>query len=270
MPRASRPRSGDPRPSLAVAGLAPAGSIEPEFFAVQERVQRYHWWYRGRRALLRRLVPRLLPSDRRGRILDLGCGVGVNARLLARHGSPVLVDESPVALARARAVAAQPCLQGDALRLPFRAGAFDLACALDVLEHLPDDRGALRELARVLAPGGRLLVLVPAFGFLWGPQDRVSRHVRRYRRGELVARVREAGFHVERAWYFNCALFLPILVARKLLDAVGRRERSENELTPGLANRILERWFARESRLSLGVSFPFGVSLALVATAPRP
>ena len=173
---------------------SPKGSIDRAWFEVQERVQRHHWWYRGRRALLSRLVPRLLRRDRRARILDVGSGVGVNARLLARFGDVVLVDESPEALSRARAGSALPCCRGDAVRLPFRDGAFDLACALDVLEHLEDDEGALRELARVIAPGGRLLIMVPAFDFLWGPQDDVSHHVRRYRRAEIVERVRAAGF----------------------------------------------------------------------------
>ena len=241
------------------------GEIDRAWFAVQERVQRHHWWYRGRRALLERLVPRLLPRARRGRILDLGSGVGVNASLLSRFGDTVLLDRSDDALEFARGSGPRTCCRADATRLPFRAGSFDLAVALDVLEHLEDDRGTLAELRRVLAPGGALLVMVPAFEFLWGPQDDVSHHLRRYTRGELVERVRAAGFRVRRVWFFNFALLAPILVARKLLRLFRVPVRSENELTSPGTNVVLERIFSSESRLSLGVDYPFGVSLGLVA-----
>lgn len=219
--------------------------------------------------LLERLVPRLLgPAPARAnaapRILDLGSGVGVHGELLARWGRPVLLDHSPDALGFARARTSLTCCRADATRLPFRDGSFELACALDVLEHLDDDARALAELRRVLAPGGRLLVMVPAFEFLWGPQDDVSHHLRRYTRAQIVARVREAGFRVRRAWFFNSALFLPILAARKLIRLLGIHVENENVLTPGLSNAVLERIFSSDARLSLGVDFPFGVSLGLV------
>jgi SAM-dependent methyltransferase len=239
------------------------------WFRLQEQVQEHHWWYRGRRTLLERLLPRLVPEGRRARILDVGSGVGVHARLLARWGDAVLFDRSPDALAFARARARGSCCLGDAGRLPFSDGSFDLVLALDVLEHLEDDGGALAELERVVAPEGKLLVMVPAFEFLWGPQDDVSHHLRRYTRPELVRRVRAAGFGVLRAWFFNFALFGPILAARRLIRLLRLSVESENTLTTPATNAVLEKIFSAESRLSLGVDYPFGVSLALVARSRK-
>lgn len=239
------------------------------WFLIQQRVERDHWWYRGRRQLLERLLPTLVPSRDPGsvRILDVGSGCGVNAETLARFGRPVLLDRSADALEFAHDRGT--CCQSDAGRLALRSESFDLVCALDILEHLDDDRAGMRELARVLAPGGRLLVMVPAFEFLWGPQDDSSLHKRRYSRRALVALARSAGLEVERAWFFNLVLFAPILLARKVIRLLRLGVENENEVNTPSLNAVLERIFGADARLSLSVDYPVGVSLALVATKPR-
>ncbi len=243
--------------------------IARSWFLIQQRVEREHWWYRGRRQLLERLLPGLVRSGSRTRdawILDVGSGCGVNAETLGRFGRVVLLDRSRDALELAEGRGAR-CL-GDGGRVPFRSGAFDLVCALDILEHLDDDRSGMAELARVVAPGGKVLAMVPAFEFLWGPQDDSSLHKRRYSRRSLVALARSAGLEVSRAWFFNAVLFAPILAARKTIRLLGLPVENENEVnSPGL-NAILVRIFGADARLSLSVDYPFGVSLALVASKP--
>ncbi|MEZ0230383.1 MAG: class I SAM-dependent methyltransferase [Planctomycetota bacterium] len=245
-------------------------NIARGWFLIQQRVERDHWWYRGRRQLLRRLLPTLVPSRvndaREPRILDVGSGCGVNAETLARYGRPVLLDRSSDALefARDRGV----CCQGDGERLPFRTGSFDLVCALDILEHLDDDRAGMRELARVVAPGGKLLVMVPAFEVLWGPQDDSSLHRRRYSKRALVALARAAGLGVDRAWFFNLVLLAPIFAARKAITLLRLGVENENEINTPVLNGLLERIFGADARLSLSLDYPAGVSLALVATKP--
>ncbi len=193
----------------------------------------------------------------------MGSGCGVNAETFARFGRPVLLDRSTDALEFARERGT--CCRGDAERLPFRSESFDLVCALDILEHLDDDGSGIRELARVVAPGGTLLVMVPAFEFLWGPQDDVSLHRRRYTRRSLVALARSAGLEVVRAWFFNLVLFGPILAARKAIRLLRLPVTNENEVNNPSLNRVLERVFGADARLSLSVDYPLGVSLALVA-----
>jgi len=190
----------------------------------------------------------------------------VNAETFARFGRTVLLDRSSDALEFARERGT--CCQGDGERLPFRPESFELVCALDILEHLDDDAAGMSELARVISPGGKLLVMVPAFEFLWGPQDDVSLHRRRYTRRSLVALARSAGLEVLRAWFFNLVLFAPILAARKAIRLLRLPVENENEVNNPSLNRVLTRVFGADARLSLSVDYPLGVSLALLAEKP--
>ncbi|HEV2998774.1 MAG TPA: class I SAM-dependent methyltransferase, partial [Solirubrobacteraceae bacterium] len=152
-----------------------------------------HWWYRGRRRVLELVIARLgLPPG--ARILDAGCGSGRNMIELARHGevTGVEISDASAALARDRHVG--EVIEGSVLDMPFDDGAFDLAVSLDVIEHLEDDREALRELRRVVAPGGALLVTVPAYQWLWSHHDEINHHHRRYNRRTLLAAASDAGW----------------------------------------------------------------------------
>ncbi|HEX8207486.1 MAG TPA: methyltransferase domain-containing protein, partial [Solirubrobacteraceae bacterium] len=143
--------------------------------------------------------------------------------------------------------------------LPFGDGAFDLLLATDVLEHVDDDAAALRELRRVAAPGALLLVTVPAHPRLWSEHDVALHHRRRYRRAELLERVRGAGWDPVVVTWWNAFLLAPIAVARR----VGRSSE-----TPSRANRLLDALLAIEARLvRSGTDLPAGVSLALAAKA---
>lgn len=154
---------------------------------------------------------------------------------------------------------------GAAERLPYADNSFDLVTALDVVEHLDDDVAALNEMRRVLRPGGRALLFVPAFMFLWGVQDDVSHHRRRYTRRGLQRAVRHAGFEVERVTYANISFFAPILLGRLLMRASGVRPASENNINVAALNGVLGRVLGTESSLLRHVNFPFGVSALCVA-----
>ncbi|MFC6931882.1 class I SAM-dependent methyltransferase [Actinomadura yumaensis] len=141
------------------------------------------WWYRERRAAVARELRRIGTP---GRAVDIGAAGGGNTRVLAAHGwDAVAVDGSPAAvrLARARGVEAY---EGDAAYLPLPSGHFDFAMALDVLEHVEDDRAAAAEMARVLRPGGTALVSVACDLSLWSAHDVVLGRVRRYSRRALA------------------------------------------------------------------------------------
>ena len=143
-----------------------------------------HWWYRGRRTVIERVMDELdLPPD--ARILDAGCGSGRNMIELARRGpvTGIELSQTSVDLARARNVG--EVISGSVLDMPFADASFDLAVSLDVIEHLEDDLAALRELRRTVAPGGALLVTVPAYQWLWSGHDEINHHHRRYTRRTL-------------------------------------------------------------------------------------
>lgn len=245
--------------------------MERTTYEIEADLERRHWWFKGRRRILRRILARFaLPAG--ARVLDVGCGTGANGPVLTEGGHFAIgIDASPVPLGlaprRERGHAAR--VRGDAGRLPFASEAFDVVLALDVLEHLDDDRAAARELHRVCKPGGRLVVFVPALPLLWGLQDEVSHHRRRYRRHGLLAVIAGAGFVVERSTFFNTLLF-PLILAARLAMRVWRptRIRSENEMGGALGNLIFGAIFAAEAPLLDRLSFPVGVSLACLARRP--
>jgi SAM-dependent methyltransferase len=157
--------------------------------------------------------------------------------------------------------------QGAAESLPYANNSFDLVTGLDVVEHLDDDLAGLREMRRVLRRDGRALLFVPAFMFLWGMQDDISNHRRRYTLKELKRVVRQAGFELERATYVNISFFTPILLGRLIMRATGLRPESENNLTIGFLNGVLGKLLGAESWVLRYLNFPFGVSIICVARA---
>jgi SAM-dependent methyltransferase len=150
-------------------------------------------------------------------------------------------------------------------KLPFADGSFDVVTALDVIEHLDDDLGSLKEIHRVLRPGGRVLLFVPAFMFLWGVQDDVSNHRRRYRLKSLQKVVRAAGLEVERATYANLTFFAPILFVRTFMRVARLRPPSEFKINVPAFNGVLGRIFGAERFWLRRLNFPFGVSALCVA-----
>ena len=225
-----------------------------------------HWWYRGRRKVLERVVEDLrLPA--RARILDAGCGSGRNMVELARHGTVTGIElaEASVSLARERGMG--EVIAGSVLEMPFEADSFDLAASLDVIEHLEDDLAALRELRRVVAPGGSLLVTVPAYQWLWSGHDEINHHFRRYTRRSLQRAGEEAGWHQMRTTYFN-SLLLPAAIMLRVLDRFSRKT-TESSLDlwvpPSPLNWLLERPLQLEAALiGRGGRIPAGLSLLAV------
>ncbi len=232
------------------------------------RGERDHWWFRARRAIFAAILDRAAPLPSGARILDLGPGHGVNGSILQPRGRWIALDVARDSLDGCRAGGAL-ALQSDAARVAAKDGAFDLVCALDVLEHLDDDATALAEWRRVTRAGGRLLLSVPAFSFLWGRQDVLSEHRRRYTRPRLRALVERAGFEIERLTYFNTLLFPPIalvrLLMRPFLRASVARGGSDLSMPLPIVDRLLYASFAVERHWLVRADLPVGVSLLCVA-----
>ncbi len=187
-----------------------------------------HWWYRGRRTVIERVLDGLgLPE--RARILDAGCGSGRNMVELARRGTVTGVELSDTSVVPGpRSAACGEVIEGSVLEMPFADGSFDLAVSLDVIEHLEDDLAALRELRRVVAPGGALLVTVPAYQWLWSGHDEINHHHRRYTRRSLQRVAEQAGWRQARTTYFN-SLLLPVAILLRVLD---RAEHEDDRVEP--------------------------------------
>jgi len=233
------------------------------------RVEQSHWWHIGRRLILAGFVEEICQrvTDRRPRILDVGCGTGANLLMLSKYGDAEGVDVSEDALAFCRERGLDKVKLGAGEELPYEDGTFDLVTAFDVVEHMDDDLAGLREMRRVLRPGGRVLLFVPAFMFLWGLQDDVSHHRRRYRMSGLRRVLEEAGFEIERTTYANITFFLPILLMRKLMRFTGIKAESENNINVSALNGVLGRVLGAERLILKFMNLPFGVSGLCVAKA---
>ena len=241
--------------------------MEREYELQTHRAEDRHWWYRGRRSVLEGVIAQLrLPA--RARILDAGCGSGRNMVELAHHGTVTGIElsETSVLLARERSVG--EVIEGSVLEMPFTSDSFELAASLDVIEHLEDDLGALRELRRVVAPGGALLITVPAYQWLWSGHDEINHHHRRYTRRSLLKVAQEAGWEPVRTTYFN-SLLLPVAIALRVLDRFSPSKTTESSLDlwvpPKPLNWLLERPLALEAALiGHGGRIPAGLSLLVV------
>ena len=239
--------------------------MEREVYRRMAALQDRHWWFVGRRCILAAVLARLdLPEG--ARILEAGCGSGGNLAMLARFGE--VHGFEPDAEARALVNGQEPCDIRDGRLpdgIPFAPGGFDLVAALDVVEHLDDDRAGLRALAAQLRPGGRLLITVPAWKFLWSRHDERHHHRRRYGRGELLRLVAEAGLRPEWVTFFNSLLF-PVVAAVRLAKRLLRIEgTADDALPPAFVNCVLTALFAAERFVVGRLPMPPGVSLLVVA-----
>lgn len=237
-------------------------------YAVEDR----HWWYAG----MRRITLAVLDETYGGRadldILDAGSGTGAAMGFLARYGRVTGIDFSALALGFCRERALTRLSQASVTALPFAASAFDLVTSFDVLYHraVGDYRDALREFHRVLRPGGRLLLRLPAYDRLRGRHDVVIHTARRFTTGELDVSLHEIGFEVERLTYANTLLFPAALVKRlaePLLPAGGPHQ-SDISPNPPWLDKGLGAFLAAEARWLRRRDLPFGLTAVALARKP--
>jgi SAM-dependent methyltransferase len=244
--------------------------LNADTYAVEALVEASHWWFVGRRRLFAAEINRAaVPRD--ARILDLGTSTGTNLRMLRDLGyhHAMGLDLSQEAIRFCESKGLGPVHQGDVCAIPFAGSSFDCLLATDILEHVDDDEAALAEIARVLAPGGHVLITVPTFPVLWGLQDEVASHRRRYRLSHVLRKVCAAGLEPRRAYYFNYLLFAPIWLARRLLRASGTPLKSENQINTPLLNRVLSSLFTLDVSTAPRIRPPFGVSALVMARRPE-
>jgi SAM-dependent methyltransferase len=252
-----------------------------EIMTVQTEIEEdKHWWFAGRTWSLLNMIDRVIEPHGQKRILDVGCGAGNMFHHLSRYGSVVGVDNNPKPLAVARE-RGYDVREGSAEDLPFEAESFDLVSLLDTVEHCDDDMGVLRECYRVCAPGGHLVITVPAFMWLWSHNDVLNDHKRRYSGKELGEKLARIGFKVERMTYNNFLVF-PMAASMILLRREAGQEpelgsphfddesyQVEMEPAPPLLNAILSGVTWTESQVLRWLNLPVGTSIICIAKKPE-
>lgn len=231
-----------------------------EMFANEGR----HWWFAARRKIIQKILNRYFPGSG-GSILEVGCGTGGNLGLLSTYGDihGMELDDEALAMANSRKFCQ---VRKGALpdNIPFEQ-FFDLICMFDVLEHINDESTALRAIWGRLNQGGKILITVPAYMFLWSGHDVAHQHKRRYRKEQILRLVGEAGFKVVYATYFNCMLFPAIAAVRIINNIFGRNGESDVKMPSKIINSLLTKIFSCERFFIPLLSFPFGVSILIVA-----
>ena len=241
--------------------------MQSHHYPILYQVEETHWWYLGRRRIIQSLVEKICKTlnNPNPRILDVGCGTGANLKMLAAFGRAEGVDISQQAVDFCHERGLDSVKLGAIEHLPYEDGSVDLVTALDVVEHLDDDVAGLREMRRVLRRDGRILLFVPAFMFLWGVQDDVSNHRRRYTLPGLLKAVEAAGFAVEWSSYANISFFLPVLLVRSVMRWLGLRAATEYGINISVMNGPFSRLFAAERFVFKRGKIPFGVSAVCIA-----
>ena len=239
--------------------------MERSEYATMFRVEETHWWYQSLHDLIFQALEAELPDWRNKDILDVGCGTGA---ILKRLGSPDRnfgIDLAPEAISFCRQRGLNNVRQGDIHALPFPDASFDAVICSSVLYHqwVSDVDGAVREMHRVLQPGGTLVINVPAFSFLHSAHDEAVMTARRFRKREIRELLQGQNFKIRRLTYWTTFLFPLAVAARTLGGSKMGRDFEVNKTS--LSNRVFGRIMTIELKLLKTISFPFGVALLAVA-----
>lgn len=226
-----------------------------------------HWWFLARRDIIFKLIKDYRKDSH---ILEIGCSGGPLIRFLQRRGFENIkgIDINKRAIEICKQKGIKDVQIADGQETGFKDQQFDIVIASDILEHIQDEDKALFEWHRILKQGGKLIIFVPAFNFLWSHHDELNRHYRRYSKLGLVKALIKNGFIVERASFWNFSLFFPaslVRLSQKLFSNGKNEEGQLNEITPFM-NKILENILKLENKLlSGGINLAVGISIFAIA-----
>jgi SAM-dependent methyltransferase len=248
--------------------------MQPREYDEIYQLEDFYWWFVGRRRLVRDLLRHHAPdapADRPMRVLDAGCGTGGTMSVLDELADMYGCDLEWHALAYCRKRGFSRIAACGLEALSFGEERFDGVVSCDVLEHVEDDVKGLGEVYQCLRPGGVLVATVPAHPYLWSEHDDALAHVRRYERDEILGKLQEVGYVVEKFSAAVCFVF-PIIFAFRMLQRLRPKGADEPKtdlrILPPLINRILVGLLSIETWLTRHISLPVGTSYVIVARRP--
>ena len=238
--------------------------MNENMYEAMYEIEKTHWWFRAKREIVLSIID---PFANKQTIIDFGCGTGIMLESLCKTGEATGLDFSEKALEFCRKRVNVQLVQANlSEKLPF-VSEYDIGVALDVLEHLEDDLVALKNVKSALNHGGKLIITVPAFMFLWSAHDENCAHKRRYRIKELEALIKKSGLEIEYLSYYNFWLF-PIIAMLRCFSKVFNTNKDsgmENKINSKIINTLLYRILKSEELFIRNrVKLPFGVSLIAI------
>lgn len=243
--------------------------MERDEYRKHFELEEIHWWFAGRREIILATLDGMDGIPAEARILDAGCGTGLNLKILRSHGMMFGFDFQEEAIRYCRKRGLNRLVRADVQRMPFKGQTFDIVLILDVLSHqtIKSDLDVLRDAHHVLKKGGFLLICDSAFNFLWSRHDRAFHIRERYTCRGMIKKLDQAGFEVLKSTYFNFFLFIPVVLFRiwdKLWQGDDHPVSHLNRVNRGV-NSLLFWIFRAEAPFLRQIRLPFGSSLLCVA-----
>ncbi len=236
------------------------------------KVEEYHWWFEGRRILLKEIIYGFKEMERNYKILDVGSGSGSNLKFLSNFGVVYGIDNFRIAVKYCHQKGFKNVRVANANKLPYKNSTFDLITLLDVLEHIKDDVSALNEAKRVLKPGGRVIVTSPSLPLIWSKHDTLQGHFRRYRKKDMQDLGNITDLKVSYLNHYNVFLS-PLIIAIRLattnLKFLSKYGEYDSKINFDIAsrrviNKALLKLINLEVRLSRFFNYPIGISVVAV------
>lgn len=243
--------------------------MEPEVYAIMNQREGSFWWHIGMQRTIASQLKKYASRAEGNIILDAGCGTGGMFNLLSAYGSVYGIDQSSLAVQYAKAKnIAVAIKEASITNIPFSNNTFDIVICLDVLYHTlaGNDRRAMQEFERVLKPGGIIIVREPAYNWLRGHHDRLVWTKNRYNKKDLVSKLEQAGFAVNKATYLVFFLF-PLALIGRLAESLYQPKNIANKTfrSNPLINSLLKQFLFLEAKLLAWFNFPFGLSVMCIA-----
>jgi 2-polyprenyl-3-methyl-5-hydroxy-6-metoxy-1,4-benzoquinol methylase len=239
--------------------------VEEQLYRKFYEIETTHWWFSARQKIVLDIIQNRLALPHDAKVLDVGCGTGAILAEFARQYEAYGTDTSPLAIEYCHKRGIANAFHCTLKTFPLSDLRFDLITLLDVVEHVDEDVGILKQAYQLIKPNGHILVAVPAYEFLWSQYDDLNHHKRRYTKSHLMHVLRESGFTVEMCSYYNTILFPTALVKRLSERFIKGKEDTTLDFPAPLINSTLKSVFGFERFLLRRFSLPFGLSLIALA-----
>ena len=245
--------------------------MDKKFYQEYYTLEREGWWFKARLSILDSYCKDLAVNTNI-KIVKVGAATGATYEMLSRYGEVTSLEYDKFCCEFLKEKTGIEAINASLTELPFKNNTYDLICAFDVIEHIEYHEKALDEIYRVLRPHGKYFLTVPAFQSLWSNHDVVNHHYRRYRKKKFNSLISNSNLKIDYSTYFNFWLFIPISIARLILNILPRKKKenssgSDNEIMKSskVINAILFSIFHSEKYLlNHNVKFPFGVSIMTI------
>lgn len=227
-----------------------------------------YWWFTARSEVVRNIIKKVCKFENTPIVLDVGCGTGGFARDMMKDGFKVIgLDTSETALEYAKMRGVEVLYQMTLDKFDAKDKNIDAITILDVIEHIEDDKAVINDISNTLNSGKWLIATVPAYQWLWSRHDEIHMHYRRYKLNDFQNLIKNAGFEIYFASYYNSFLFLPA-VMKRFLDKITGAEKKHTEpveVVSDRMNKLFDKIFKFEKKFLPSFRFPFGLSIILVA-----